>query len=268
MDQVLAFVGRYGTSIVFLVVFLDQLGLPIPTVPVLMALGALAGSGHIDPIVGFLVGLVACLCADTLWFQLGRWKGTRVLGWFCRIALEPDTCVSKTHELFSRHGVKSLLFAKFVPGYDTVAPPLAGLMGVSLPSFLLWSAGGAVLWLGAFSGLGYLFSDRIEALALAAERFGSTLLAVLAGLTALYLAWKYHARQRVLRSIRMARITPQELHELILGERKPVILDARSRAAIEAAPYAIEGAQSLILEEVEARHLEFALGGEVVVYCS
>ena len=72
----------------------------------------------------------------------------------------------------------------------------------------------------------------------------------------------------MLRSIRMARITPQELHELILGERKPVILDARSRAAIEAAPYAIEGAQSLILEEVEARHLEFALGGEVVVYCS
>lgn len=267
MDQVLEFVGRYGTSIVFLVVFLDQLGLPIPTVPVLMALGALAGAGRIDPLVGLPVAIVACLCADTLWFQLGRWKGTRVLGWFCRIALEPDTCVSKTHDLFSKHGVKSLLFAKFVPGYDTVAPPLAGLMGVSLPAFLLWSAGGALLWVGVFGGLGYAFSDNIEAGALAAERFGWTLLALL-GLCALYLAWKYTARQRVLRSIRMARITPQELHELILGERKPVILDARSRGAIEAAPYAIEGAQSLILEDVEARHLEFALGGEVVVYCS
>lgn len=268
MDQVLEFVGRYGTSIVFFVVFLDQLGLPIPTVPVLMALGALAGTGHVDPLAGLLVGLVACLCADTVWFQLGRWKGTRVLGWFCRIALEPDTCVSKTHELFARHGVKSLLFAKFVPGYDTVAPPLAGLMGVRLLPFLLWSTGGALLWLAAYGGLGYLFADRIEALAAAAERFGWTLLAVLAGLMALYLGWKYNARQRVLRGIRMARITPQELHELILGERKPVILDARSRAAIQAAPYAIEGAQSLRLEDVEARHLEIALESEVVVYCS
>jgi membrane protein DedA with SNARE-associated domain len=268
MDPVLEFVGRYGTSVVFLVVFLDQLGLPIPTVPVLMALGALAGVGRIDPLVGLLVAIVACLCADTLWFQLGRRKGTRVLGWFCRIALEPDTCVSKTHDLFSRYGVRSLLFAKFVPGYDTVAPPLAGLMGVPVRSFLLWSAGGALLWSGAFGGLGYLFSDSIEALAVAAERFGWTVLAILAGLCALYLAWKYTARQRVLRSIRMARITPQELHELILGGQEPMILDARSRGAIQAMPYAIEGAQPLLLEDVDARQLEIALQREVVVYCS
>ena len=268
MDQALEFVSHYGTAFVFALVFLDQLGLPIPTVPLLMALGALAGNGRIDPLVGLSVAVVGCLSADTLWFQLGRWKGTRVLGWFCRIALEPDTCVSKTHDLFARHGVKSLLFAKFVPGYDTVAPPLAGLMGVRLPSFLLWSTGGALLWLLAYGGLGYLFSGQIEALAVASERFGWTLLAVLAGLGALYLAWKYNARQRVLRSIRTARITPQELHELILGDRKPVILDARSRGAIEALPYAIEGAQPLLLEDVEARHFELAVEREVVVYCS
>lgn len=268
MDQVLEFVGRYGLSVVFLVVFLDQLGLPIPTVPVLMALGALAGGGRIDPLVGLPVAVVGCLCADMVWFQLGRRKGTRVLGWFCRIALEPDTCVSKTHGMYSRYGVKSLLFAKFVPGYDTVAPPLAGLMGVSLPSFLLWSTGGALLWLVAFGGLGYVFSGRIEVLALAAERFGWTMLVILGGLCALFVAWKYAARQRVLRSIRMARITPQELHELILGGQQPMILDARSRGAIDALPYAIEGAQPLILEDVEARQLEVALEREIVVYCS
>jgi hypothetical protein len=176
--------------------------------------------------------------------------------------------VSKTHDLFSRHGVKSLLVAKFVPGFDTVAPPLAGLLGVRLLPFLLWSTGGALLWLLAFGGLGFLFADSIEALAAAAERFGSIALAVLAGLLALYLAWKYHARQKVLRSIRMARITPRELHELILAGQPPVILDARSRSAVDAQPFVIEGAQPLTLEEVEVRHLDIALEREVVVYCS
>ena len=268
MDQVLEFVSLYGTAFVFTVVFLDQLGLPIPTVPVLMALGALAGSGRIDPWVGLGTAVAGCLCADTAWFQLGRWKGTPVLGWFCRIALEPDTCVSKTHELFARHGVKSLLVAKFVPGFDTVAPPLAGILGVRLSTFLLWSTGGALLWLLAFGGLGFLFADRIEALAVAAESFGSTLLAVIVGLVALYLGWKVYVRQRVLRSIRMARITPQELHELVLAGQQPLILDARSRGAVEALPFLIEGAQPLTLEEIEARQLDLARASEVVVYCS
>src|SRR5688500_3972477 len=111
MEQVLDFVERHGGPVVFLVVFLDQLGLPIPTVPLLLAFGALAGSGRIDPVSGLLLALVASLCADFLWFQLGRRKGTRVLGFLCRAALEPDTCVSKTHDIFARHGVKSLLVA-------------------------------------------------------------------------------------------------------------------------------------------------------------
>ena len=111
MDQILTFVERHGGSVVFVTVFLDQLGLPIPTIPLLLGFGALAGAGRIDPSLGLLLGVVACLCADFIWFQLGRWKGTPILGSLCRVALEPDSCVSKTHDLFARHGVKSLLVA-------------------------------------------------------------------------------------------------------------------------------------------------------------
>lgn len=268
MEQALDFVVRHGASVIFVLVFLDQLGLPIPTIPILLALGALAGDGRIHPLSGLLIGTAASICADLAWFQLGRWKGTSVLGFLCRIALEPDTCVNKTHDLFARHGVKSLLVAKFVPGFDTVAPPLAGLLGVRVLPFALWSGAGALLWLGTFGGLGYLFSDRIEELAAVADRLGGTLGLVVGGMVAAYLAWKYIARQRVLRSVRMARITPDELYELIVAGRDPVIVDARSKGAIAALPYVIEGARLVTLEEIDERHREIPREREVVVYCS
>lgn len=262
------FVERHGGAVVFVIVFLDQLGLPIPTIPILLAFGAIAGSGRMDPFSAFALALIACLCADWIWFQLGRWKGSRILGSLCRVALEPDSCVSKTHDLFARHGVKSLLVAKFIPGFDTVAPPLAGLLGVGVVRFLIWSIAGATLWLGTYGGLGYLFSDRIEQLAAAAEQFGSALGYALVGLTLAYLAWKYLARQRVLHGIRMARITPDELHRMIVDGCELTIVDARSASAIDALPFIIEGARLLSIEEIEARHHEIPRDHDVVVYCS
>src|SRR5690349_19202215 len=107
MEQALDVIGRFGQPVIFALVFLDQLGLPLPTAPLLLALGALAGSGRIDPVAALLVAALGSLCADYLWFRLGRWRGAQVLGWLCRVALEPDSCVSKTHQLFARYGVKS-----------------------------------------------------------------------------------------------------------------------------------------------------------------
>ena len=268
LEQVLAFVGRHAGPVIFAVVFLDQLGLPIPTVPILLAFGALAGTGQIDPLWGLVIAISASVAADLTWFQLGRWKGARVLGLLCRVALEPDLCVSKTHRVFERHGLKSLLIAKFVPGLDTVAPPLAGMLGFGVRPFMLWSAAGGLLWLGTFGGLGYLFSDRLEELASAADRLGRTLGLVVAGVIALYLGYKFRARRRVLASVRTARITPDELHALIASGAEPTILDARSPAELQALPFVIERARSLTLEDLDLVTLDVPADSEVVVYCS
>jgi membrane protein DedA with SNARE-associated domain len=195
MEQALDFVARHGAVAIFVLVFLRQLGFPIPTIPLLLAFGALAGSGRIDPVSSLVVAICASVCADVVWYQLGRKKGARVLSVLCRIALEPDTCVSKTHDLFARYGVKSLLVAKFVPGFDTVAPPLAGMLGIGVMPFALWSSAGALLWLGTYGGLGYLFSDRLDDFTSAADQLGSTLGVVVIGLVVAYLAWKYLARR-------------------------------------------------------------------------
>jgi membrane protein DedA with SNARE-associated domain len=268
MEQTLDFIARHGASVILVVAFLNQLGLPIPAIPFLLAFGALAGQGRLDPVPGLLLATAASVCADLVWFQLGRWKGTRVLGFLCRIALEPDTCVSKTRDLFAKYGAKSLLVAKFVPGLDTVAPPLAGLLGVRVVPFALWAGAGAFLWATAFGGVGYLFSNRLDELAGVADRLGGTLALVVLGLLGAYLAWKYVARQRILRSIRMERITPDELHQILLSGRAHAIVDARSKSAQAALPFVIQGARLLSFEEIDEKHLDLSRETEVIVYCS
>jgi membrane protein DedA with SNARE-associated domain len=268
MEQALEFIGRHGLPAIFVTVFLGQLGVPIPTAAIMLAFGALAGIGRIDPVAGLLLGTMACLCADLIWFQLGRWKGTRVLGFLCRVALEPDSCVSKTHDQFARLGVKSLLFAKFVPGFDALASPIAGLLGISATRFLLWSSAGAFLWLLTFGGVGYAFSGNIEQIASALDRLGSKLGVLVLGLVGIYVAWKYIQRQRVLRSIRMARITPDELYQMIVRGQGPTIIDVRSRGALESLPFVIQGAQLLAAEDIDSRHTEIPRERDIIVYCS
>jgi membrane protein DedA with SNARE-associated domain len=268
VDEALSVVERHGTPVLFGLVFLDQLGVPIPSLPLLLLLGSLAGAGRIDPMAALTAAAAGSLCADLLWFHLGRRHGTKVLAVLCRISLEPDTCVSRTQGLFARHGVKSLLVAKFVPGYDTVAPPLAGLLGVRVRPFLAWSTAGAVLWLTTLGGLGYLLSDRIAELTARADAMGDRLVLAIVVSLGVWLAWKVVQRQRVLRAIRTARITPEQLHEMIVGGLDPVLVDARSPTALDVLPFVIPGARLIAAEEIDQRHHEIPRDADVIVYCS
>jgi len=261
-------VGKHGSAVVFLVVFLDQLGVPLPSPVLLLGFGALAGSGHLHPVSGLFSAILGSLCADYMWFLLGRWKGGSILSQLCRVTLEPDECVNRTQSLFSRYGMKSLLVAKFVPGLDTVAPPLAGILGASTIQFFLWSAGGAFLWLVAYGGLGYVFSESIVDLAQASDSLGNVLLPLLAGLFGLWLGSKYLSRRRLLRKLRMERIKPDELLELMRSGRSPVILDARNETALQIHPFLIEGARPLNLEQVDDEIVREIREHEVIVYCA
>jgi hypothetical protein len=203
-----------------------------------------------------------------IWFLVGRWRGAKVLALLCRVSLEPDTCVSKTQDLFARHGAKSLLVAKFVPGFDTVAPPLAGMLGLTLLRFTAWTAGGALLWILVYGGLGFVLRDQISGLLASVESWGGTVGWIVGGLFAAWLAWKFLQRRRVLRMIRMARITPDELHAMIVGGQEPVIIDARGATGLAVLPVVIPGALLIAFEEIDARNGEIPRGREVVVYCT
>ena len=260
--------AQYGYYVVFGTVLAEQIGLPIPAIPFLLAAGGLAGTGRLSTALVLALAGAASLAADTVWYSVGRRRGARVLGLLCRISLEPDSCVSRTQKIFAQHGARSLLVAKFIPGFSTIAPPLSGIVRMPLRQFLVFTGLGGVIWAGAFVAVGWLFSDQLEAIAEQVARFGSRSVAILAAAVAAYIAWKYVARQRFLRSIRIARITPEELKTRLDGGENIMVVDVRDQIDFDAEPSMIPGALHLRTDELDARHNEIPRGHEIVVYCT
>lgn len=172
MNEAIEFVTRHGYLVVFFGVLGEQLGVPLPSMLLLLVAGALSGLGDLNLALVILLTVVAALVGDAVWFEIGRRRGFQVLGLLCRISLEPDSCVSGAKSVFLRHGTRSLLVAKFIPGFSTFAPPLAGATGMSLARFLVFDGLGAFIWAVTFAGLGYIFSNQLEQVVSYATSFG------------------------------------------------------------------------------------------------
>lgn len=268
MNEVSAFVSQYGEILVFAVVFAEQIGLPLPAVPILLVAGALAGAGKIDLTGVIILSVIACMAGDLLWYELGRRRGRRALNFLCRVSLEPDSCVRRTENFFTRHGVGSLILAKFIPGLSTLAPALAGLFRISMQRFLLYNGLGAVLWTLAFIIPGYLLSDQIERVAEEAERLGVWLAYFFGGGIAAYIMYKYIHRQLLLRELRIARITAEEVKQMMDNGHEHLVVDLRGALDHEADPYTIRGALRMTAEELEQRHHEIPRHKDVILFCA
>ena len=261
------FLINNGLPVVFGAVFVEQMGLPLPSLPWLLAAGALSAAGKFNAALGLGVVVTACLMADAFWFYLGRYRGNKVLGFLCRISLEPDSCVRRTQNLFTRYGLRAVLVAKFVPGLNTVAPPLAGMSGISANRFLFVDALGALLYGACPLLLGYLFSDQIEQIAMALASIGGRALGLLLVLLVGYIGIKFWQRQRVLRELRMARITVEELRRKQEAGEQMVIVDLRSHVELTYDPSLINGAVHLTLDEIEKQQDKLPRDREIIVYC-
>jgi membrane protein DedA with SNARE-associated domain/rhodanese-related sulfurtransferase len=268
MTTATEFLVKHGAPVLLGAVFVDQMGLPLPAIPWMLAAGALAAAGKFNLSLGIAIVVFACLVADLFWFYLGRHRGRQVMGFLCRITIEPDSCVRRTENMFTRYGLWGVLAAKFVPGLNTMAPPLAGMSGVKAERFALVDAAGALLFGVCFIGLGFVFNKQIEKVAGAIASIGVSVLAVLAGLIVLYIGYKYLRRRLVLRELRMARITAAELHGKQVAGEKVFILDLRSSAELEHDPELISGAVHQLAGDVEKWEEEIPRDREVVVYCS
>ena len=266
MAHAAQFLARYGYVLLFGWLLLEQGALPLPSVPLLLACGALARSGQLHPLLMVASGLSACLIADNVWFQLGRRKGGKLLHFICRIALEPDSCVRQTENAFQRYGVRSLLVSKFIPGLNAVAAPLAGSSGTSMARFLAFDTAGALLWILAYTGLGYVFSDQIEIVGAYAVRTGSGLAMVTAAVVAGWVAWKYIQRQRFLKKIEVARITPGELRSMIEAGEDVFVIDLRSER--EFAEDAIPGAMHMPTDQLAERSGAIPRDRDIILFCS
>lgn len=268
MTDVIDFFLRHGEAFIFLYVFADQIGIPLPAVPALLAMGALAAVGKINFGLALLSSVSASVLADIIWYALGRTRGPQVLRLLCKISLEPDSCVRRTEDVFVRYGMRALIFAKFVPGLSTVAPPLAGMVGVSVPRFVLYSALAALLWATAWGGLGYVAGEALREVTATTGRIGTVLVALVVVSIVGYVTVKWIQRRRFLRALRTARISQAELKRELDAGTAVFVVDLRSALEVAATPFVIPGALRIAAEELEARHESIPRDRDVIVYCS
>jgi membrane protein DedA with SNARE-associated domain/rhodanese-related sulfurtransferase len=265
MNPSAQFLLHHGYAILFWAVLAEQIGLPLPSTPLLLAAGALAGLHRMNPVAALSLAITASLISDSAWYCLGRQRGGAILGHVCRVSLEPEACVSRTHSLYFRYGSKSLLFCKFVPGLGTLGPPMAGMMKVPPWRFLLLDAGGALVWSGTFVAIGWLFRTELEILGDAMARLGAGLLIILAAALVVYVAMKYIKRLRFYRTLRVARISPFELRHRLDAHEKLTIIDLRNPT--EWREGRIPGSLQFEESELDSRISTMA-DAETILYCS
>jgi membrane protein DedA with SNARE-associated domain len=264
----LRFLEHYGVLILPALVVAEQIGIPLPAVPALLAVGALAAGGRISiPLVLGAIVAVA-LTIDFIWYELGRRRGASVLSKLCRLTLEPDSCVRRADGIFARHGARGMLIAKFVPGLTTVMPPLAGIFSVGRVRFALYDFGGVVLWAGAWIALGYAFSDAIVLVTERAADLGRMLGVVVAAALGGYILVKYVRRRLFLRNLRMARISPETLKARLDAGEEVTVIDLRTPLDVAATPYAIPGSRWMTADAIDEHEAELLRARELVLYCS
>jgi membrane protein DedA with SNARE-associated domain len=234
----------------------------------LIVAGAFAAQGLIALPALIAVTVAASLMGDVPWYFAGRRYGYRILRTLCRVSLEPDSCVKQTENIFERWGAPSLSVAKFIPGFATVAPPLAGTMQLGFGAFVIFSALGGLLWAAVPIAAGMFFQTEVEWVLSRLENMGAGALLLIAALIALYIGIKLVERYLLIRFLRTVRIGVEELHQMMAQSRVAVILDVRSASARRIDPRRIPGAIAVDMIAPEVHLALVPPDQDVVVYCS
>src|SRR5215469_15626490 len=267
MEHLIALLQQYGLGFVFANVLALQAGLPLPAYPTLIVAGTLAAMGGSPLWQVLAVGVVAALIADTGWYMAGRRFGLRILATLCKMSLSQDSCVRQTESIFQRFGPASMLFAKFVPGFASVATALAGAIRLRYVTFVLFDAIGAGLWVGVGVGLGYLFRDAIGDVLAKLTSLGKYGLMLILAAFAVWILVKWWRRYLFAKQLRMDRVSVEELKQMLEDNKVQALVDVRS-ALTQAATGRIPGALAIDMQKIEDSFKGVPIEGEVVLYCA
>ncbi|MGD0731487.1 MAG: VTT domain-containing protein [Terracidiphilus sp.] len=258
----------YGYLLLFSWVLVEQLGVPLPATPVLLAAGALSAEHELNFGFALLAGMAGSLMADSTWFQVGRRYGHHVLRLLCKLSMEPTICVRRTQDSFGKRRVVTLMFAKFIPGLAMLAAPVAGQNGMGYGPFLLFDAIGATIWVGALLTAGRFFGDLLRRnpnLLNWAGRFSGALLIL--GILGFFLGRVYR-RRAVLKKLVAARLEPEELKKQLDAGEAVYIVDLRHPLELIPEPFTLPGAIHFSPDALAARGSEIPRDRDVVLFCT
>jgi membrane protein DedA with SNARE-associated domain/rhodanese-related sulfurtransferase len=273
MPIAIVFFIHYAYLLIFLWVLVEQIGIPIPSIPVLLTAGTLSATHRVNIFYVTLAMLAACLISDSIWYSLGRRYGNSVLKLLCRLSFEASTCVSKTEGYFSRRGSVTLLFAKFVPGLSTVAAPIAGQTGMPYLRFLAWDLGGSLIWGETFILAGYFFGDLAKKSAPFFAWLGHFAIFIFVAMVLGFVAHRVWKQRKFLQQVREMRLEPAELKEMLdiaekNGTPPPFIVDLRHPLDYLPDPRVLPGALRVGPNEIKQHSEIIPRDRDVILYCT
>ncbi len=258
----------YGYLLLFAWVLVEQLGVPLPATPVLLAAGTLTAAHELNFAFALLAGLAASLIADSAWFFLGRHYGHIVLRTLCKLSMEPTICVRRTQNSFGRRRGITLMIAKFVPGLALLAAPVAGQNGMAYGPFLLFDGIGVIAWLITLLAAGRFFGDLLKRdpslMALAGRFAGALLLLAILG----FFIARILRRRMAIKKLVSARLEPEELKRQLDDGEEVYIVDLRHYLELESDPFTLPGAHHFSPKSLAARHQEIPRDRDIVLFCS
>jgi len=258
----------YGYLLLFIWVLVEQLGVPLPSTPLVIAAGSLSAEGQISFPLALLAGLAASLVADSSWFLIGRRYGHQALRLLCKLSFEPNICIRRTQDSFSRHRAFTLMIAKFVPGLATLAPPVAGEGSMKFDEFLFFDGIGATFWLCAWLVVGRLFGDALKhnpSLLESVGRFSGGLLVV--GILGCF-AYRVIRWRLLLKELVAERLEPEGLKRQLDAGEQVYIVDLRHPQELLSDPFTLPGAHRISPDALTANHLDIPRDRDIVLFCS
>jgi membrane protein DedA with SNARE-associated domain/rhodanese-related sulfurtransferase len=259
---------RYGYLLVFVWVLTEQMGIPVPSTPLLIMAGTLTAMHRIHLVPVLLAALAGSLIADSVWYALGKKYGSAVVRLVCKLSLESTACVRKTELYFTRRGAAALLLAKFIPGLGSVAAPIAGQIGMDYMKFVIFDAGGILLWAVSVTLGGRFFGDVLkrnpQAYSTAAHFVGVIFVLLLAG----FITWRMLQRRAFLRSVRMSRVEPEDVKKMMDRGEPVFIVDLRHPLDYLPDPRTLPGALTLTPDKLMEQSERIPRDQEIVLFCT
>jgi membrane protein DedA with SNARE-associated domain len=269
LNDVVSLVIRHGYAMLAAAVFLEAIGIPVPAALALLIAGAAIAWGKLSPVIALPTTIAFMMLGDTCLFLLGRYTGWQLLGLLCRVSLNPETCILRSAESFHRRGRMTLLIAKFIPGINTMAPPLAGSMMMPIRQFWRWDLGGVTLYVLAWGSVGYFGSDFLTVMIRGVRTLGNVMEILVAIVVIGYviyrlvLYWKHRA-YRVVPRVLVAEV----VRKLTENPEQVMIADVRSHGYYDAEAKRIKGSIRLEPNQLPDNLRDLARDREIYLYCT
>jgi membrane protein DedA with SNARE-associated domain len=256
--------------IIFLVVFLEAIGLPVPAALALVAGGASAASGILHAPAALLLAVLGMLLGDSLLYVLGSRMGWSLLGFLCRISVSPETCILRSAESFYKRGRTTLLFAKFIPGVNTMAPPLAGSMKLPFVQFLGLDFAGASFYALIYGAMGFVFRDFVVAITrgfqVAAHAVEIVvILAFVAFVAYRFFVFSRHHADRIVPRVQVIELARKLQSE---GSGKILVIDVRSHGYYDSGAARIRGSIRIEPNDLSQGIAKLPKDKDIYLYCT